>query len=178
MSRAGARLRTLRETLGLTMRDVETRTEQLAREHGSVGYFVPVSRLSDIETKGITPSIYRLHALATIYKINARDILSLYDVNLDSVNAGTENSTVAGLKTNPKQVAPPIAGCYLLDLLLPRKHRDNLVGDIEEDYRTTILPKYGRTAASIWFWKQVLVEAVPGLYLRIVTSFLKRYLGA
>jgi transcriptional regulator with XRE-family HTH domain len=83
MMNAGFCLRQMREKLGLTMRDVETSSEKLARKRGNVGYFVPISRLSDVETKGITPSIYRLYALAIIYHSNFREMLSLYGVELD-----------------------------------------------------------------------------------------------
>jgi len=50
----------MRERLGFTMRDVETASEKLARKRGSDDYLVPISRLSDVETKGVTPSIYRI----------------------------------------------------------------------------------------------------------------------
>jgi transcriptional regulator with XRE-family HTH domain len=80
---AGSALRQMREKLGLTMRDVETASEKLARKRGNVGYFVPISRLSDVETKGITPSIYRLYALAIIYHGDFRHMLSLYGVELE-----------------------------------------------------------------------------------------------
>src|SRR5690349_5287509 len=83
MLRAGSTLRQMREKLGLTMRDVETASEKLARKRGNVGYFVPISRLSDVETKGITPSIYRLYALAIIYHSDFRRMLQLYGVELD-----------------------------------------------------------------------------------------------
>jgi len=83
MVNPGLSLRQMREKLGLTMRDVETASEKLARKRGNVGYFVPISRLSDVETKGITPSIYRLYALAIIYHSNFREMLRLYGVELD-----------------------------------------------------------------------------------------------
>jgi transcriptional regulator with XRE-family HTH domain len=83
MLTAGITLRQMREKLGLTMRDVETASERLARKRGNVGYFVPISRLSDVETKGITPSIFRLYALAVIYHGNFRVMLRLYGVELD-----------------------------------------------------------------------------------------------
>jgi transcriptional regulator with XRE-family HTH domain len=83
MLTAGNTLRQMREKLGLTMRDVETASERLARKRSNVGYFVPISRLSDVETKGITPSIFRLYALAVIYRGDFREMLRLYGVELD-----------------------------------------------------------------------------------------------
>jgi transcriptional regulator with XRE-family HTH domain len=80
---AGSALRIMREKLGLTMRDVETASEKLAHKRGNEEYFVPISRLSDVETKGVTPSIYRLYSLAVIYRVTFREMLSLYGVDLD-----------------------------------------------------------------------------------------------
>ena len=81
----GQNLRILREKLGLTMRDVETASERLARKHTNEEYFVPISRLSDFETKGVIPSIYRLYSLAVIYRRDFRELVSWYGVNLDGI---------------------------------------------------------------------------------------------
>ena len=60
---AGKSLRTLREKLGLTMRDVENSSARVADKYRNEEFSIPPSRLSDIETKGILPSIYpALHA--------------------------------------------------------------------------------------------------------------------
>jgi len=79
----GQRLRVTREKLGLTMRDVENASENLARKYTNEEYFVPISRLSDFETKGVIPSIYRLYSLAVVYRRNFRELLAWYGVNLD-----------------------------------------------------------------------------------------------
>jgi len=83
----GQNLRILREQLGLTMRDVENATARLAQKHRNEEYFIPPSRLSDIETKGIVPNIYRMYSLAVIYRRDIREILSWYDVDLNSMAA-------------------------------------------------------------------------------------------
>lgn len=83
MLSAGQSLRILRERLGLTMRDVETASANIAARHKSDEFAIPPSRLSDIETKGVVPSIYRLYSLAVIYRRDARDILTLYGVDLN-----------------------------------------------------------------------------------------------
>jgi hypothetical protein len=83
----------MREKLGFTMRDVETASEKLARKRGNEEYFVPISRLSDVETKGVTPSIYRLYSLAVIYRVRFREMLSLYGVEIDLTVADLETST-------------------------------------------------------------------------------------
>ena len=50
---AGKSLRTLREKLGLTMRDVENSSARIADRYRNEEFSIPPSRLSDIETKGI-----------------------------------------------------------------------------------------------------------------------------
>src|SRR5215475_11002309 len=73
-------LRVIREKLGLTMRDVETASERIARRHHDEEYLIPISRLSDFETKGVIPSVYRLYSLATIYRRDFGEILAWYGV--------------------------------------------------------------------------------------------------
>ena len=85
MLSAGQNLRMVRERLGLTMRDVETASTNIALRHKSEEFAIPPSRLSDIETKGVVPSIYRLYSLSVIYRRDAREILALYGVDLNSV---------------------------------------------------------------------------------------------
>ena len=88
----GQNLRIVREQLGLTMRDVETASERLARKHANEEYFVPISRLSDFETKGVIPSIYRLYSLTIIYRRDLRELLNWYGVNLDATISDMEIS--------------------------------------------------------------------------------------
>ena len=83
MFSAGQNLRALREKLGLTMRDVETASARLAGKHHNEEFAIPPSRLSDIETKGIVPSIYRVYSLAVIYRTDARELLSWYGVDFN-----------------------------------------------------------------------------------------------
>ena len=83
MISAGQNLRVLRDQLGLTMRDVENASLRIAEKHGNEEFAIAPSRLSDIETKGIVPSIYRLYSLAVIYRQDPRDLLALYGVDFN-----------------------------------------------------------------------------------------------
>jgi transcriptional regulator with XRE-family HTH domain len=82
---AGQQLRRIREAKGLTIRDVETATMRLAQKSGNDEYFIPLSRLSDIETKGIVPSIFRLYSLAAVYRKTYRELATLYGIDLDNI---------------------------------------------------------------------------------------------
>jgi hypothetical protein len=60
----------------------------------------------------------------------------------------------------------------LLLLLIPRKVRENLVGDLEEEFLTKVLPNYGLTLARKWYWQQVITSLCP-----IVWEQFKRVAG-
>jgi hypothetical protein len=79
---AGLNLRGLRERLGLTMREVESNSFLIAERHGNDEFAVCPSRLSDIETKGLVPSIFRLYSLSIIYRCDLREILTWYGIDL------------------------------------------------------------------------------------------------
>jgi transcriptional regulator with XRE-family HTH domain len=79
---AGKKLRDLREHMGLTLRDVELSSTSLAESRGIEEFVINPSRLSDIETKGVIPSIYRLYVLSVIYRSDFTELLRLYGVDL------------------------------------------------------------------------------------------------
>lgn len=83
----GQKLRALREALGYRMRDVEVASSQIAQRFDNEEFAIPPSRLSDIETKGIIPSIFRLYSFAAIYRREYRELLSFYGLELDSIPA-------------------------------------------------------------------------------------------
>lgn len=82
---AGQQLRRIRESQRLTIRDVENATMRIAEKSGNDEYFIPLSRLSDIETKGIVPSIFRLYSLAAIYRRSYNELAALYGIDLDNI---------------------------------------------------------------------------------------------
>jgi transcriptional regulator with XRE-family HTH domain len=83
MVTGGQNLRLLREQLGLTMRDVETASARIATKRRNSEFAITPSRLSDLETKGVVPSIYRLYSLSVIYRRDVRELLQWYDVDLN-----------------------------------------------------------------------------------------------
>jgi transcriptional regulator with XRE-family HTH domain len=108
----GQRLRALRETLGYRMRDVELASNQIAQKFESDEFAIPPSRLSDIETKGIIPSIFRLYSFSAIYRREYRELLSFYGLELDAISAdigfGHPQSThVTEASSNVTQVRIP-----------------------------------------------------------------------
>jgi transcriptional regulator with XRE-family HTH domain len=80
--RAGLKLRRTRERLGLTLRQVEEASLEIADAERSSEYVVSIARLNQIENDGSLPSIYKLYSLTVIYKLSIEDMLSVYGINL------------------------------------------------------------------------------------------------
>jgi hypothetical protein len=69
------------------MRDVETSSARIADKYRNEEYSVPPSRLSDIETKGLLPSIHRLYTFSVIYRRDLRELLSWYGIDVSNTAA-------------------------------------------------------------------------------------------
>jgi transcriptional regulator with XRE-family HTH domain len=87
MELAGQRLRRARERLNLKFRDVELASQQIAERHGNQEFVVLISRLSDIESHGTLPSIFRLYSLCCIYRLDLNEVLGWYGIGMDSMAA-------------------------------------------------------------------------------------------
>jgi len=85
--RPGEKLKRVREKLGLTYRDVEKASQQLAADHSNDEFTIALSRLSDIEHKDTAPTIFRLYSLCAIYRLDLFDLLGWYRVPADSIAA-------------------------------------------------------------------------------------------
>ncbi len=80
----GSRLRQAREGLGLTYRDVERASYEIASQRGRPEFIIRISRLADIENRDVTPSLFKLYALAVIYHLDPHEICLWYKVPLNS----------------------------------------------------------------------------------------------
>lgn len=70
-----------------------------------------------------------------------------------------------------KKSSPPRVAQFAL-LLIPKRNREHLIGDMEEEYRTIALPQYGRFWARFWYWEQTVIAV--GHFL---VPIIKRILG-
>lgn len=80
---SGLRLRQVREHLGLTFRDVERSSFELASRRGRPEFVLHISRLADIENHAVVPGIHKLYALAVIYHLDPLELFRWYDVPLE-----------------------------------------------------------------------------------------------
>src|SRR5689334_17375150 len=87
MEQPGNRLKRVREKLGLTYRDVEQLSHEIAERRGNPDFSIALSRLADIENKGTVPTIYRLYTLCAIYRLDFDEVLGWYGVPRDQLPA-------------------------------------------------------------------------------------------
>jgi len=78
---AGFRLKQIRERLGLTLRQVEEASLEIADAERSSEYVVSTARLNQIENDGSLPSIYKFYSLAVIYRLSIEDMMGLYGIS-------------------------------------------------------------------------------------------------
>lgn len=79
----GTCLRKVRERLGLTYRDVEQSSYELAKKHGRPEFIIHISRLADFENGDVTPGLHKLYSLCAIYHLDIFEVCLWYDVRLD-----------------------------------------------------------------------------------------------
>src|SRR5258708_8974432 len=85
----GLRLRQAREKLGLTYRDVERASFELASKRGRPEFILHISRLADIENHEVVPTLHKLYTLAVIYPLDPREIFRWYEIPLDESSGGS-----------------------------------------------------------------------------------------
>jgi DNA-binding CsgD family transcriptional regulator len=89
---------------------------------------------------------------------------------LNKLDVRTRSDLVLRLHLRQWQLLPqeaPKSAKFLLLLLVPRSSREHLVGDLEEEYRTVVLPQYGARKARLWYWWQVISSVVPVLWAQL-----------
>ena len=75
----GLRLRQIRENMGLTYRDVEKASYEIAVKRGRPDFILHLSRLADIENRNVVPSLHKLYSLATILHLDPLEISTWYE---------------------------------------------------------------------------------------------------
>lgn len=79
----GETLRRLRRIMRFSLREVHQKTRLVADYFDNEEFIISITRLSEIETTGAVPNIYRLSSLSIVYDIQLSTILSWYGVDID-----------------------------------------------------------------------------------------------
>ena len=101
----GLRLRQVRESLGLTYRDVEKASYELAARRGRPEFILHISRLADIENRNVVPGLHKLYTLAVVYHLSPLELFRLYEVPLE--DCFEEGLAFPAPKTH--LIAPPVS---------------------------------------------------------------------
>ncbi|QOY91664.1 helix-turn-helix domain-containing protein [Paludibaculum fermentans] len=102
MDDPGQKLKRARERLGLRYRDVEEFSQQIADRRKNSEFSILLSRLSDIENRGVVPSIFKLYSLCAIYRLDLAEVVRWYGVEVsqlvtDAAALSPEKSHLIGL---------------------------------------------------------------------------------
>ena len=89
----GQQLRTVREELRLTLKDVEKRSREIAQARHNPEYIFTAGRLSQVENSNSLPSLYKLATLSEVYDVPYAELLQFYGVTLEATGVpGNKNS--------------------------------------------------------------------------------------
>lgn len=81
----GEKLKSIRKDLGISARQVERYSRQIAEAEGNAKFYISNAWLSQIETAGPVPSVQKLYTLSVIYRINFVELLNLFGIDLDRI---------------------------------------------------------------------------------------------
>ena len=87
MEDAGLRLRKVRERLNLRVRDVEQASLKIAEKYHNDEFAVLINRISEIENRGLVPTLYKLYSLCAIYRLDFQEVMEWYGISLSSLPA-------------------------------------------------------------------------------------------
>jgi transcriptional regulator with XRE-family HTH domain len=147
---AGEKLKELRVRLGLTTRDVEDRSRQIADDKHNREFYVSHAWLTDIENGEFTPSVFKLFTLSAIYGCKVPEMLSFFGVPIGDLSR------------------------YHTSLRIPRTHLIDSGGDVETEKVSVPvrlkpefqLEKTSLLARVVEKWDQVPVGFLQHLDLR------------
>jgi transcriptional regulator with XRE-family HTH domain len=79
-TRAGARLRKIRMRLGLSIREVERRSQQLVQERQNRDFFLSRAWITDIEKGRFIPGLFKIVGLSVVYQMSVAEIHALFGI--------------------------------------------------------------------------------------------------
>jgi transcriptional regulator with XRE-family HTH domain len=83
--RGGKRLRALRRSLGLSIREVERLSQKVVDEKKNRDFYLSDTWVTDIEKGNFRPSAFKIYSLSVIYKCGFGKILSFFGLKLSDI---------------------------------------------------------------------------------------------
>ena len=81
----GERLKAIRKQVGISTRQVEQYSREIAKAEGNAKFYISNAWLSQIEATGAVPSVQKLFSLSVIYRINFVELLCLFGIDLERI---------------------------------------------------------------------------------------------
>jgi transcriptional regulator with XRE-family HTH domain len=106
---AGRRLRAARERLGLSIREVERRSRSLADSKQNQEYYISHAWLSQIERGELTPGIFKIYTLSTIYQFRLDEVLAIFgiragDIGREQIRQPLPHTHLVGSAEPPEEI--------------------------------------------------------------------------
>jgi len=79
---SGKTLKDLRARLGITVREVEDQSQQIANAQSNPEFFVSNNWLTRLENSNAVPSIHKLFSLSAVYRVRLSDLLPIFGIDL------------------------------------------------------------------------------------------------
>jgi hypothetical protein len=108
MEDAGQKLRRVRERLNLRVRDVEQASLRIAEKYHNDEFAVLINRISEIENRGLVPTVFKLYSLCAIYRLDFQEVLEWYGITLSSLPADSGFAEVT--RTHAVSFKPEVSG--------------------------------------------------------------------
>jgi hypothetical protein len=111
LARGGAKLQKIRERLGLSIREVQRRSQQVVQEQQNRDFFLSRAWLTDVEKGRLVPGIFKIVTLSRLYDISIAEIHALFGIEPGDI---TKDRTIFGapkthLLTSPDELDSGIA---------------------------------------------------------------------
>lgn len=82
----GRRLKSIRERLAISVRQVETYSRQIAMAEGNAEFYISNGWLSQLEATSAVPGVQKLFSLSVIYRINFVELLYIFGIDLERIS--------------------------------------------------------------------------------------------
>ncbi len=138
----GLKLKAVRERLGLRFREVEAASNLIAQRHKNPDFAIGLSRLADMENKGVLPNIHRLYSLCAIYRLDFSEVLGWYGIDLDDI--WRDAAHLQPERTHLLNFRPPAGGSVSLPLML-----DPGVDFSETVFLSRVIQQWGEVPLSL-----------------------------
>jgi transcriptional regulator with XRE-family HTH domain len=145
----GTRLKRLRVSLGLTLRQVEALSRRLAEEKQNQDFFISRGWLNNVENGSYTPGLFKLYSLGAIYHTHWSSIFAFFGLHLSDF--GRDQAMFAPRKTQlASDDSEPDD-----TILVPSRSRESFNLD-----RTSLLSKL------VEIWGEIPIRLIQHLDLR------------